>query len=232
MNFLSNLLEDLPMFLLSLPVILFALTVHEASHGYVAYRLGDTTARDLGRLTLNPIKHLDPIGTLMMVLFHIGWAKPVPINVRRFKNPRRDMAISAAAGPISNLLLAFIATPLFLLYQSYLFPQLLTTSMQGDGNAALFNFAQALLQILFMMVSLNISLAVFNLIPIPPFDGSRIFYIFLPTKVYFEIMRYEQYIKIGLLLFLWLGYLDGVIVTVTEFILLGMVNLWSLLPIF
>lgn len=95
-NLINSFLNDLPAFLLSLPIILFALSAHETAHGYVAYRLGDPTARNLGRLTLNPLKHLDPIGFLCMVFFHFGWAKPVPINTRNFKNPRRDMALRPA----------------------------------------------------------------------------------------------------------------------------------------
>ena len=94
--------------LLRLPIVLLMLSVHETAHGYVAYKLGDPTAKNLGRLTLNPIKHLDPIGFISMILFGIGWANPVPINTRNFKNPRRDMALSGAAGPVSNLLLALI----------------------------------------------------------------------------------------------------------------------------
>ena len=98
----------IPLFLLSLPVVLLALSVHETAHGYVAYKLGDPTAYSLGRLTVNPLKHIDPIGLLCMVVFRIGWAKPVPINTRYFKKPKRDMALSAAAGPVSNLLLALL----------------------------------------------------------------------------------------------------------------------------
>ena len=104
----SNLIERLPMLLLSLPVILFSLSVHECCHGYAALKLGDTTARNFGRLTLNPLKHIDPIGFICMVLFHFGWANPVPIKTRNFKNPRRDMALSALAGPLSNIVLAFV----------------------------------------------------------------------------------------------------------------------------
>ena len=102
-------------YIFSAMAALIALTVHEYCHGYAAYKLGDTTARNLGRLTLNPTKHLDPIGTLCMVLFHVGWAKPVPVNPRNFKNPKRDFAITAVAGPISNLLLGFISAGLYLL---------------------------------------------------------------------------------------------------------------------
>ena len=118
MSYLTSLLSDLPLYLLSLPVLLMAFSVHETAHGYVAYRLGDPTARSLGRLTLNPIKHIDPIGFICMMVFHVGWAKPVPINTRYFKNPKRGMALSALAGPVTNLLLGFIGC---LLYSIVLF---------------------------------------------------------------------------------------------------------------
>ena len=104
---------DLIEILLAIPAALIALCVHEYAHGYVAYRLGDPTARSLGRLSLNPLRHLDPIGTLFMLIFHFGWAKPVPINPRYFKDPRKGMALTAAAGPISNILLAFCFALLF-----------------------------------------------------------------------------------------------------------------------
>ena len=108
MGIINSFLSDLPMYLLSLPVLLLAFSVHETAHGYVAYRLGDPTAHSLGRLTLNPIKHIAPLGFICMMLFHVGWAKPVPINTRYFKKPKRDMALTGAAGPLSNLALALI----------------------------------------------------------------------------------------------------------------------------
>ena len=103
-------LENIPYYLLSALAALIVLSIHEFSHGYAAYKLGDPTAKLMGRLSLNPIKHLDPIGAIMMVIFHIGWAKPVPINAANFKKPKRDFAISALAGPLSNMILAFFAS--------------------------------------------------------------------------------------------------------------------------
>ncbi|MBP3293241.1 MAG: site-2 protease family protein, partial [Clostridia bacterium] len=105
---LGSLTDKIIELLFVVPCVLFALTVHEVSHGYMAYRLGDPTARNMGRLTLNPMKHLDPVGTLCMILFHFGWARPVPINTRYFKKPRRDTALTAAAGPVSNFIIAFL----------------------------------------------------------------------------------------------------------------------------
>ncbi len=195
-------------FLLSLPIVLLSLSVHETAHGYVANRLGDPTAKSLGRLTLNPVKHIDPFGFICMALVGFGWAKPVPINTRYFKKPKRDMALCAAAGPLSNLLLAFVFALLLRLELTFM-PQFFTTEFQYNVFSLLYTF-------LYLGIRLNISLAVFNLIPIPPFDGSRILLTFLPSDVYFKIMKYEQYIYIGLMLLLLLGFLDTPINFVTN----------------
>ncbi len=193
--------------LLSLPIVLIALCLHETAHGFVAYKLGDPTARNLGRLTLNPLKHLDPIGFICMLLFGFGWAKPVPINTRYFKNPKRDMAISALAGPVSNLLLAVVFALLLKLYYSFFI-------FSVPSNAAYFIYL-----FLILGIRLNITLAVFNLIPIPPLDGSRIMLLFLPTNTYFKIMRYERYLSIALMIALAFGLLDTPINVVSNFFL-------------
>lgn len=187
--------------LLSLPIVLLALSVHETAHGYVAYKLGDPTAKNLGRLTLNPIKHIDPFGFICMLLCGYGWARPVPVNTRFFKNPKRDMALTGLAGPVSNLILALIFALLVKLELVVfdLFPP--TTSLIMNVYVILYTF-------LVLGIDLNITLAVFNLIPFPPFDGSRIFLVFLPTNLYFKIMKYEQYIYIALMLALIFGLLD------------------------
>ncbi|MBR6680256.1 MAG: site-2 protease family protein [Clostridia bacterium] len=188
--------------LLSLPIVFLALSVHETAHGYVAYKLGDPTARNLGRLTLNPIKHIDPIGFICMVLCGYGWAKPVPVNTRYFKKPKRDMALTGLAGPLSNLILAIIFALLYRVeYMAFdLFPP--TTELMVN----IYYFLEIFL---ILGINLNITLAVFNLIPCPPFDGSRIFLVFLPTNIYFKIMKYEQYIYIALMIALVFGLLDG-----------------------
>ena len=187
--------------LINIPIALIALSVHEAAHGYVSNKLGDPTAKSLGRITINPIKHLDPIGFICMVLFGIGWANPVPINTRYFKKPRRDMALSAAAGPISNLLLAVMFA---LLLKAFLLVPYQILSNIGV-------FTQIILTFLMQAISLNVSFAVFNLIPVPPFDGSRILYVFLPPKYYFGIMKYERYICLGFMLLLFLGVFDPIL---------------------
>ncbi len=180
--------------------MLIALTFHEVAHGFMAFKLGDPTARNFGRLTLNPLKHLDPIGTICMIFFHFGWAKPVPINSRYFKKPRRDMALTAAAGPIMNFILAFVGV---------LVTQILIAVFTAFPAQSQFTFylQSAAVRLFSYFHILNLSLGLFNLIPIPPLDGSRIFYVFLPPKFYFGIMKYERYIQLALLLLLWTGVL-------------------------
>ena len=164
---------DLPSYLisllLSLPVILLALSVHEAAHGFAAWRLGDPTARNFGRLTLNPLKHLDPYGFICMLLVGFGWANPVPVNSRYFKKPRRDIALVGLAGPLSNLLLAVV----FLLLLRFVgFGWLAQLPI---ANQLQFNLVYFTCVLLYYGVYMNVTLAIFNLLPVPPLDGSRIF---------------------------------------------------------
>ena len=180
-------------FLLRAAAVLLVIPFHEAAHALVSWRLGDPTAKNAGRLSLNPMRHFDWMGTLCMILGGVGWARPVGIDVRRFRNPKAGMAISAAAGPAANLLLAYVC---LLLYK------LLYYGAHGAAAAVLLDF-------LSILISLNISLAVFNLLPIPPFDGSRIFLLFLPQRLYFQAMRYERYIMAAVLLLVLFGFLDG-----------------------
>ena len=193
-------------YILRIPIILLSLTVHEVAHGYAAYKLGDPTAKNMGRLSLNPLKHLDPLGALSMLLFRIGWAKPVPINTRYFKKPRRDMALSALAGPVSNLLMAFVA---------YVISSYIVRFGSYSGYFDVYATGGKLTYIIFLFFytffSLNISRAVFNLLPIPPLDGSRVLFVFLPDKIYFGVMKYERIIQLVLFACLWMGWLDGVL---------------------
>ena len=218
MDFLTNFVRELPLYLLSLPVVLLALSIHESAHGYAAYRLGDPTARNLGRITLNPVKHFDLLGFLSMLVFHVGWAKPVPINSRYFKNPRRDMALTGAAGPLSNLCLAIInliviRLAMLFLANSYYGEVIAYISAYTAGESFTgslsFTIVSLILYMLYMGVIMNVVLTIFNLIPIPPFDGSRIFYAFLPPKWYFGIMKYERIIMLVFIFLFFLGFLSG-----------------------
>lgn len=177
-------------------VLLTAIPVHEAAHAYVADKLGDPTAKYMGRLTLNPAAHFDLMGSIAMIVCGIGWAKPVPINPLKFKDQKKGMAISAAAGPASNIIVAAISLAIakLLLYLSYAM----------GANTVI----STLFTIFRSMCFINISLAIFNLIPIPPFDGSRIFNYFLPDKFYFKIMEYERYFGLILLIVLFTGILN------------------------
>lgn len=199
-------------FLLSIPVIIVAFSIHEFAHGFVAYKLGDPTARNLGRLTMNPLKHIDPIGAVLMLVCGIGYAKPVPINTRYFKNPKWGMAITALAGPLSNFLLGFIAYMASFLISTKINYMLLSPAMA--------NFVAILSALLFVMAYMNVSLAVFNLIiPIPPFDGSRILFTFLPTRIYFAVMKYERIIMYVIMFLIFFGSFGNIITYVVGAVL-------------
>ena len=216
----DNIISKLTELLLTVPIVLISLTVHEVAHGYAAYKLGDDTAKERGRLSLNPLRHLDPIGAICMLLFGYGWAKPVPINCARFKNPKRDMAISALAGPTSNFMMAFFARFIVLtLYSNF-------PAVEGF----LFNLLYVTLIFFEFFYILNISLCIFNLIPIPPLDGSRILLLFLPEKHYFGIMRYERIIMLALLVALSIGLLDIPLNLAVNGITWCFDSLFSLLP--
>ena len=195
--FSSDILDVVSKLLISLIISLVALPIHEYAHGYAAYRMGDNTAYRQGRLTLNPLAHFDPIGTLAIILFGFGWAKPVPIDPLNFENPKKGMMLSSLAGPLSNIGLAFLSMVLYKL--SYI------PAYMGASGA----FFATIQTFLLYMISINITLGVFNLIPIPPLDGSRIATYFLPQRIYFKIMQYENIIFIALLVALWFGILDG-----------------------
>lgn len=228
---------DLLYTLYSIPCILLALTCHEVAHGWVAYKLGDPTARNFGRLTLNPLKHLDPIGTLSMIFFGFGWAKAVPVNTRYFKKPKRDMALTALAGPITNLILGFIGMLLYVICMSVMFESPIEYSMimmkmsTGFVEATKVEILKAsVMQLLTIFFSMNISLAVFNLIPLPPLDGSKILGIVLPTKWYFKFMQYERYVYLILIVLLVTDVLTTPLLTVVNWIASGMLWIINLIP--
>ena len=176
--------------------LLTAIPFHEMAHAWASDRLGDPTAKRCGRLSMNPLRHFDPLGALCMILVGFGWAKPVPVAaVHNFRHPRRDMALSAAAGPAANLLLAYVWMICYKIVYYF-------------GYAPESLLWQFVVGVLLTMIQVNITLAVFNLLPVPPLDGSRIFNLLLPARWYFRIMKYERYIMLGLFVFLFFGFLD------------------------
>ena len=186
------------MFVLSGCFVVFICSpIHELAHGWVAYKLGDTTAKREGRLTFNPIAHIDPIGMIMILLFGFGFAKPVPVSMRNLKKPKRDMALVALAGPAANIVLAFIS--IFFYY---------FINAINRGGVAFIGYIT-----LFFLYSayINVSLAGFNLIPLPPLDGSKVLAAFLPNKAYYKYMQFERYAMIALLVLIATGVLDKLI---------------------
>lgn len=174
---------------------LLCIMFHEVSHGVVALRLGDPTAKKAGRLTFNPVRHVDVWGLLMMAIFKFGWAKAVPVDMRNFRRPVRDMAITAAAGPVSNVVLAFLALCIraAAMYVNY------RTGGAVSGFVVTFFEYVAIL---------SVGLAVFNVIPIPPLDGSKVLNALLPKHIYYKILRYERYGFLILMVVLYVGVLD------------------------
>ena len=196
-------MENIVQYLYMVPAILFSLTVHEYAHGRMALHFGDTTARDAGRLTLNPLKHLDPIGTLAFFIIRFGWAKPVPVNLMNLRNPLRDSMYVAFAGPASNILLALICSSL--LHMEWLVNFLLTSSLLSP-----------ILMMLLYGVILNVILGVFNLIPVPPLDGSRIIYGVLPRELAMSYSRIEPYGMFILIGMMFLGLFQTIITPVVH----------------
>ncbi len=186
---------ELLFMLFSYAVIVFVmLPVHEMAHAFAAHKLGDDTAKWNGRLAFNPLRHLDPFGTTMLVLFGVGFARPVPINPYNFRNPKRDMALSALAGPVSNLLMAVLSVALFRVCCFFV------------TDIEVLSYLWMVLINVFAAV--NIGLAVFNLLPIPPLDGSKIFGYFMPDKWIYTMERYSQMISMVLMVLLFTGVLD------------------------
>lgn len=166
--------------IIQLPILLITITVHEFSHGYVAYMLGDDTAKRAGRLTLNPISHIDPIGLIMLFIARIGWAKPVPINPYNFQNYKRDTALTAAAGPAANFIMAILLSLIF---------------NSADGKEILLygsSLSQFFMYMLLYAILINLALGLFNLIPIPPMDGSKILGGFLSDEAYHRYTAQER----------------------------------------
>lgn len=191
--------------LLSVIPALICITLHELSHGFVAYKLGDETAKRAGRLTLNPIKHIDIFGLIMMIAFKFGWAKPVPVDMRNFRNPKRDMAICALAGPVSNVIICCVF--LFIFGMCYL-----------PLNFSDTRFSQSLVEMIYTTAYLSLALAVFNIIPIPPLDGSKVLFSVMSSESYYKLMRYEKYGMIILIALLATDILGNPLQSATQFL--------------
>jgi len=211
---------------ITIVAILVALTVHEWAHAFAAKKLGDDTAESMGRLTLNPIAHLDPLGAILFLLVGFGWAKPVPVDVRNFRHPVRDAAIVAVAGPLSNLVLAFAAFAVVVYVQPA--DRIVTEAGMTAGTAAWSIFSM----FIYSSLRMNLALMAFNLLPIPPLDGSNILRMFIPWRMrdqYEEALRYGPWILLGVILvesFLnipilsaWVNGIATAVVTIFAFVL-------------
>jgi Zn-dependent protease len=176
-------------------ILLLALPLHEFAHAWVAHRFGDNTAKDQGRLSLNPFRHLDPLGSLMMYVAHFGWAKPVPVDARNFRHKRLGMLLVALAGPFSNLLLAFVSMMVIGLLTKLTMTGIITEGA-GWGTTVLYSA----FDLLGMLVQINILLAIFNMLPVPPLDGSRVLSSFLPDKWMIKLASMERWIGLAFLL--------------------------------
>ncbi len=193
--------------LIVLPFLIFSLSMHEFAHGYVAYKLGDRTAKNMGRLTLNPLAHLDFVGTLAMIFFSFGWAKAVPVNPYYFKNPKRGMALTALAGPVSNLLMAFIGTVAYVLYWRF-------TKVYSTHVVYAFLY----------FIQVNLVLMAFNLIPFPPLDGSKLVYAVLSDKAYFKLMQYERFGMVALIFLSYFGFFSNYLANAVSSVSSTMIN--------
>ena len=192
-------------------VLFTAMPIHESAHGFMAARLGDDTPKKQGRLTLNPLVHLDLLGSFLLIFAGFGWAKPVQVDARNFKHPKRDMALTALAGPLSNVLMGMLILILYKLFLNFfhLWPYLRyhTSSLEIINS------------ILSTMLVTNIYLAVFNLIPIPPLDGSKILGALLPERYYFGFMRYERYMILVLIVLLFFDKLSAPIAFLASYLI-------------
>ncbi len=209
----NNLQELITILIYSVPATILTMTLHEFAHSYVSYRLGDNTPKATGRLTLNPLKHIDPLGALCLAIFHFGWAKPVQVNPQAYKNPKKGMALTALAGPLMNFLITFFA----------MFGMGIIAKMGNYSNSGIIS---NYLYILFYYIAiLSTGLGIFNLIPFPPLDGSKVFGAILPEKIYFGYMKYERYGMLILFILLYSNLLDMPLNWLNETITNGMFSI-------
>ncbi len=206
-NVLRNLdISPLTDILLAVVPAILCFSIHELSHGCMACLLGDDTAKREGRLSLNPLRHIDPLGFLMLVVFRFGWAKPVQVDMRRFKNPRAGMALTAFAGPGANILLSLALMPVF-------------GAFVALGQNLSDGVYEVIWQTIVNTIYLSLRLAVFNLVPIPPLDGSKIAEDVLPERAYYQILRYERYGMILLFAAVWSGVLSRPLAIAADWLL-------------
>ena len=195
-------------------VVFCTMPIHEYAHALIATKLGDQTPRLAGRLTLNPMAHISPMGAIMIFLFGFGYAKPVSVNPRNFKDSKKGMALTAIAGPISNLIMGFIFIVLAVVYANL-----------SHAETVLYN---AIFSFLLFAGTINVNLAVFNLLPIPPLDGSRILQLLIPAKYYYKFLEYERYIVIIVFILIATGVLSGPLSAISYFIIDLFVDIASL----
>ncbi|MBQ6558170.1 MAG: site-2 protease family protein [Clostridia bacterium] len=215
LSIIQRLFGDWQNILIGIPVTLIALVGHEFAHGLVSDKLGDPTPRSQGRLTLNPFAHLDLIGTILMILTGFGWAKPVMVNPRYYKNPKAGMALTAAAGPLANLIMAFAAMLIYavLIVVNYKFKLGWDRAVGGIGY------------VLYFFAVRNLCFMVFNFIPIPPLDGAKVLGIIVPNRIYYKILEYERYSMILIMLLSLSGAFSMIIGTGVNFVMDGITAL-------
>lgn len=211
---------DLDTLIYVVPAIIITVTLHELAHGWVSYKFGDPTPKLDGRLSLNPLHHLDPIGTIALLLVGFGWAKPVHIDPRYYKDAKTGIVWTAFAGPLMNFIIAFVAI--------FLFNLLLKLPVSIFSSEIMTRIFIYLIYLMQYTALISLGQAIFNLIPLPPLDGSKILYGVLPDSVYFNIMKYENWLSLILFLVLFSGVLNGPLVSIRTIVFDGMNNLCAL----
>lgn len=199
----------------TVPAILIAMTLHEMAHGFVSYKLGDPTPKEDGRLSLNPFRHLDPLGALCMLLFGFGWAKPVMVDSRYYDDEKTGMMWTAIAGPLMNIIVAFVMLLLSALIMNVSSPWVIASN----------DVLGYLYRLCIITAQLNISLGIFNLIPLPPLDGSKVLASLLPDQLYYKVLANERYFAFGLFILLYMGVFNTPLMNATNSIFSAMMDM-------